>query len=143
MLYQYDIGPMSDRCWHISPIFRSSPDIGPISVCWLGRQCRFTLIVQHLTVCSYLKPPDTMMILLSLALSVWLPFARLLPISIKCDVTPIKMLFTLKYTFYKKSISKVSKMCLYLMAFRVRQLGIDHRRPTTKFLQCYMSGHMT
>ena len=43
-----------------------------------------------------------MMILLSLELSVWLPFDRLLPISIKCDITPIKMLFTLKYTFYKK-----------------------------------------
>ena len=72
-----------------------------------ARQCRFTLIVQHLTVCSYLKPPDTMIILLSLALSVWFPFDRLLPISIKCDVTPIKMLFTLNYTFYKKSISQV------------------------------------
>lgn len=74
--------------------------------------------------------------------SVWFPFDRLLPISIKCDVTPIKMLFTLKYTFYKKSISQVSKMCHYLMAFRVRPLGLDHRRPTTKFLQFYVSGHL-
>ena len=46
--------------------------------------------------------------------SVCFPFDRLLPISIKCDVTPIKMLFTLKYTFYKKSMSQVSKMCHYI-----------------------------
>ena len=34
--------------------------------------------------------------------SVWYPFHIFVPISIKCDVTPIKMLFTLKCTFYKK-----------------------------------------
>ena len=33
-------------------------------------------------------------------------------------------------------------MCHYLMAFRVRSLGLDHRRPTTKFLQFYVSGHL-
>ena len=74
--------------------------------------------------------------------SVWFPFDGLLPISIKYDVTPIKMLFTLMYTFYKKSISQVSKMCHYPMAFRMRPLGLDHRRPTTKFLQFYVSGHL-
>ena len=74
--------------------------------------------------------------------SVWFPFDRLLPISIKYDVTPINMLFTLKYTFYKKSIRQFSKMCHYLMAFRVRPLGLDHRRPTTKFLQFYVSEHL-
>ena len=41
--------------------------------------------------------------------SVWVPFDILLPISIKCDVIPIKMLFTLKYTFYKKVSAKSPK----------------------------------
>ena len=41
--------------------------------------------------------------------SVSFPFDILLPIYIKCDVTPIKMLFTLKYTFYKKVTAKSPK----------------------------------
>ena len=39
--------------------------------------------------------------------SVWVPFDRLLPISI-----PIKMLFTLKYTFYKKYQPSLQKVPL-------------------------------
>ena len=69
------------------------------------------LIAEHLTVCSYLKPPDTMIVLLSLAPILYgSPLIDYYPaISIKCDVTPIKMLFTLKYTFYKKVSGKSPK----------------------------------
>ena len=42
--------------------------------------------------------------------SIWFPFDRLVLISIKCDVIPIKMLFTLKYTFYKQ-VSAKSPTC--------------------------------
>ena len=66
-----------------------------------AQQCRFTLVVEHLTVCSYLKHPDTMMVLLSSAKSP------------KC-------------------------VTHYFLAFRVRLLGLDHRRPNTKYAQAYL-----
>ena len=76
--------------------------------------------------------------------SVWFPFDRLLPICIKIKMWchSYQNAVHFKVHILQKSISHVSKMCHYLMAFLVRPLGLDHRRPTTKFLQFYVSGHL-
>ena len=71
--------------------------------------------------------------------SVWFPFDRLLPIYIKCDVTPINMMFTWKYTFYKKRYEpRLQNVTLPDCS----PSATTRAWPTTKFLQFYVSEHL-